>query len=75
MLFPMFRDLYYNKPCMCCFLKKYSIPHRLDVGIALSFSLIKGGILLYYNYTSPLHLRLFVVLPNCFGNLLFASIS
>ena len=55
--------------------KKYGIPHRLDVGFPPSFSLIKRGSPSSLNYTSPLHLRLFVVLPNCFEYLLFASIS
>ena len=52
-----------------------AIPHRLDVGFAPSFSPIKGESPSSFNDTSPLHLRLFVVLPNCFGYLLFALIS
>ena len=39
------------------FFLKYAIPHRLDVGIALSFSLIKGGgdpPLLYSHLSPPL---------------------
>ena len=59
----------------CCFLKNKAIPHRLDVGFAPSFSPIKGESPSSLNHTSPLHLRIFVVLPNCFGDLLFASIS
>ena len=55
--------------------KKYAIPHRLDVGIALSFPPIKRNPPSIVIHTSPIHLRLFVVLPNCFGYLLFASIS
>ena len=57
-----------------CFLKNKAIPHRLDVGFAPSFSPIKGEPPYSLNHTSLLHLRLFVVLPNCFGYLLFASI-
>ena len=57
------------------FFKKYGIPHRLDVGFPPSFSPIKRGSLSSPIHTSSLHLRLFVVLPNCFGYLLFASIS
>ena len=29
--------------CICWFFEKYAIPHRLDVGIALSFPPIKGS--------------------------------
>ena len=61
--------------CKCCFLKNKAIPHRLDVGFATSFSPIKRESPSSLNRTSPIHLRLFVVLPNCFGYLLFASIS
>ena len=60
---------------ICCFLKNKAIPYRLDVEFAPSFSPIKGESPSSLNYTSPLHLRLFVVLPNCFGYLLFTSIS
>ena len=59
----------------CWFLKKYAIPHRLDVGIALSFSPIKRSPPSIVIHISPHHLRLFVVLPNYFRYLLFASIS
>ena len=59
----------------CCFLINKAIPHRLDVGFSPSFSPIKGESPSSLDHTSPLHLRLFVVLPNCFGYLLFASIS
>ena len=52
-----------------------AIPHRLDVGFVPSFSPIKIESPSFLNHTSPLHLRLFVVLPNYFRYLLFASIS
>ena len=58
----------------CCFLKNKAIPHLLDVGFVPSYSPIKGESPSSLNHTSPIHLRLFVVLPNCFGYLLFTSI-
>ena len=60
---------------ICCFLKNKAIPHRLDVGFAPSLPPIKGGSPSIIYHTSPIHLRLFVVLANCFGYLLFTSIS
>ena len=60
---------------ICCFFQKYGISHRLDVGFPHSFSPIKMSLFFYCKHTSSHHLRLFVVLPNCFGYLLFASIS
>ena len=54
---------------------KFPIPHRLDVGFASLLYPIKGPLLLFPKHTSPLHLRLIRVLPNCFGYLLFTSIS
>ena len=59
---------------ICCFLKNKAIPHRLDVGFAPSFFPIKRRSPSSLIHTSLIHLRLFVVLPNCFGFLLFASI-
>ena len=37
----------------CFFLKNKAIPHRLDVGFAPFFPLIKGGSPFIINYTSP----------------------
>ena len=58
---------------ICCFLKNKAIPHRLDVGFAPSFSPIKGESPSSLNHTSPLHLRLFVVLSNCYVYLLLSQ--
>ena len=56
-------------------LVKYAFPHWFDVGFAFFFYPIKGASPSSLNHTSPLHLRSFVVLPICFGYLLFTSSS
>ena len=61
--------------CQVLLFENKAIPYRLDVRFAPSLPPIKGGSPSIVNHTSPLQLRLFVVLPNCFGYLLFASIS
>ena len=59
---------------LCCFLKIWN-PTLVRCGISSLILTYKKGSSSSLNYTSPLHLRLFVILPNCFGYLLFTSIS
>ena len=60
---------------ICCFFDKLAIPHRFDVGFSSSLAPIKRSPLFSFNTHLSPHLRLIRVLSNCFGYLLFASIS
>ena len=60
---------------LVCKICKSHFPHWLWSGFACNLKPIKRPPHSIINHRSPIHLRLFIVLPNCFWYLLFISIS